>query len=228
MPNPRRNRTSGSCRGLCCFLLLASACAAAARAQTLSLGVRGGPSLTGVLWEDPYAADGMGVRRTFHVGSVLMIGLSRWLDIEIDALWSRKGQTDRGGAHIGSVESDYLGFPVLARLHLPSRLSPHLLLGPTGAVQLRCWVNGVADVGAGGCDDPFLGMGRARLDWGVILGLGLSYRVGPGSLVVDVLGDLGLRDIKQGALPPGFARNIAIHLSLGFTVPLRAARRPDR
>jgi hypothetical protein len=207
------------------IVFVASTYGAPSEAQATSLGLRGGLTFGGVLWEDPYAADQMGVRRGPHVGGLLAIGISRWLEIEVDALWSRKGFDDHGGAHFGAVESDYLELPALVRFRIPGRVSPHLMLGPTAAVQLRCRVSGVAGIGAGSCDDPFIGTSRSKLDLGVVLGLGVSYPVVSGSLFLDALGDLGLRDFKQDPLPPGFARNVAIHLSLGFSVPLSRQNR---
>jgi hypothetical protein len=165
----------------------------------------------------------MGVRSGFHAGALLSVDFSRWIGTEVDALWVRNGFNDRGGAHMGAVESDYLELPVLVRLRLPTKLSPHLLLGAKAAVALRCRISGVAGTGAGSCDDPFFGMNRRSLDFGVLTGLGVTYPLGSGSFFIDALGDLGLRDFKQDPLPPGFARNIAIHLSLGFKVPLGRA-----
>jgi hypothetical protein len=182
--------------------------------------VRGGPTIAGVLWEDPYAADGMGGLRRYHAGATITASLSRWFEIEGDLLLSRKGFRDRGGAHIGTLESDYLELPLLLKLGLPTRISPHLMVGPTAAFQLRCRVTGVAGTGEGGCDDPFIGMSHRKIDYGLLFGLGVSLPAGPGSISVDVLSDLGLRDFKEDTLPPGYARNVAFYLSLGFTVPV--------
>jgi hypothetical protein len=173
-----------------------------------------------VLWEDPYAADEMGVRTGFHAGGLLSFDLARWLHTEADVLWVRNGFDDPGGAHIGAVETDYLELPVLLRMRLPTKLSPHFLLGAKAAVELRCRVSGAAGTGEGSCDDQFIGMNRSNVDFGVLVGLGVSYPLGAGSLFIDALGDLGLHDFKQDPLPPGYARNVAIHMSLGFMVPL--------
>jgi hypothetical protein len=60
------------------IFLLAFLHPAAAAAQTISVGVRGGPTIAGVLWEDPYAADGMGGLRRYHAGATITASLSRW------------------------------------------------------------------------------------------------------------------------------------------------------
>lgn len=116
-------------------------------AQALSVGARGGYTLAGMRWEDPYAADQSEPRSGPHLGLTLHGALSRIWHLEVDAIWVRKGFAD-GGAHIGSVRVDYLELPLMLSVGIPSTLYPHLALGPTVAFRLRCEVHGVA--GSGG------------------------------------------------------------------------------
>jgi hypothetical protein len=97
----------------------------AARAQSLSVGVKGGVPLTD-------AFDGsFGVRseaKRYTVGPTIELGLPLSLAVEVSALYRRTGysasDTNAGSAFLTQVRANAWEFPILGKLYLPGDFLP--------------------------------------------------------------------------------------------------------
>lgn len=196
-----------------CLLLgfwLVSACAVAG--QTPAWGPRVGVSLSAVLYADGGAQNGMVPKPGLHLGGAATLAINRHVSVEVAAAVSQDGFRGEG-SQPGDLHMDYLDVPVVVKLRLPTRISPHLLGGFTVGYMVRCHLTGVAIVGDTACDDRLVGTNWRSLDVGALGGIGTSIPTGRGKLDLDLFLSVGLRDLKEDLLPPGAAKRIALRLS---------------
>jgi opacity protein-like surface antigen len=207
---------------------LALACFAegASAAGIGALGLKGGLSastLHGRLPTDAFITNG--TRYGFAGGVSLEIGLGGWLTLQPEALFVMKGTslgsidiTGPGGTVIGTAKVteavDYLEFPILARIGLPSvgPVSPYLLAGPAVAVRLsqKIRVSGTA-TGSGGID-----LFRSA-DLGLALGPGVELGRGHVRGSLDLRYTLGLTPAAEDVYSDD-ARNGALMVMAGITI----------
>ena len=182
------------------------------QAQEITWGPRVGLNLSGIIWEDVPSADAMVLRSGGHLGLASSVTLNRYVRVEAAVLVSQDGF--RGaGAHPGDVRLHYIDLPVVVKLALPRRVSPHLVGGFSVGRKVGCSLSGVAVVGETTCDDPLVGSRWRGFDAGAVFGVGASLATGLGRWELDALAGLGLRDIKADLLPPGTAKRAWIRLS---------------
>lgn len=202
------------CRGLMPWLLLGLwlAGASGVEGQTLEWGPRIGANFSGVLYADGGAMNGMEPKLGLHLGVATTLGMGRHVSVEAAAVVSQDGFRGEG-SQPGDLHMDYLDVPVVVKLRLPTRVSPHLLAGFSVGYMVRCGLTRVPVVGETTCDDRLVGTNWRSLDLGVLGGVGASVPTGRGTLELDLLGSYGVRDLKEDLLPPGTARRVALRLS---------------
>jgi hypothetical protein len=199
-------------------ILLALLAASEASAQRISLGARAGANRVGAWFEDELANGWAQQRWGFHFGGVSQYELHRVVAVQLEARYTQKGWAE---FHTGGGRKiEFLEFPLLLNVRLPTRLSPHLLFGPVVGFELGCTVTELPGVGAVGCDDTAIALRRRKLDFGTIVGIGIGYPIGKGTLFVDALGNIGLRDLNGEPTPPGYMRLVTGYLSAGFMLPV--------
>ena len=157
----------------------------------------------------------MGLKQGWHLGASASRRVANDVSLEVSLLWSQDGYAG-DGAHPGNVEMTYLNAPLLARLHLPGRVTPRLTVGLDAAYLVACRITGVHLVDVARCDDPMVGTHWKALDLGGVAGLGWALGSPSGTFVVDALINLGFRDIKADVLPPGAARRAALRFSMAW------------
>jgi len=184
-----------------------------------SLGVRVGMTLSTVRFEDPNANNQTEIRTGFHMGAGASVALGSHLDLEALLLFSQGGFGGRGG-HPASLRTGYLELPLVVSVRAPWQVSPHLSLGIAPRVLVHCALGQVGVVGNAGCDDPVVGAGWGRFDLASLVGMGLSFGMGGGSVVLDGMVGWGLLDVKSDPLPPGWARSADVRVSTAYRLPL--------
>lgn len=186
-----------------------------ASAQRISMGPRLGVGLSTVRFEEPNADNQQDIRAGFHVGVSGMMVLNRAFSAEASLLYGQGGYARQSGMP-GSLATDYVELPVLVRVQLPARISPHLGVGLAPRIRVRCRLTDVALVEVTGCDDPLVGREWSTFDLGGVVGLGADIALGRGVLVLDARFTAGLLDPGKGALPPGRTRTIGLRISSAF------------
>ena len=198
-----------------CFLALVPS---AASAQLLSLGVRGGASLSTMSLTGSGAPAG---RTSMAIGPTAVMWLSDHLAFQFDALYVGKGFTADESAGVTTLLSlSYLEVPLVAVYALPKAGSgmfqARLQGGTAFGFRVRCSVDaGTGDVtGITDCDPENV----ATFDLGLVGGAGLKIGKGRGGLTIDATYTFGLLDANLN--PALTARNRALLISAGFLFPI--------
>lgn len=199
----------------------AAVCALAGQASAqdmrMKAGVIGGVALASVSGEDFEGLDEM--RTTFTAGVLLQFPLGQVLTFQPELHYSNKGSKgDEAGIDIVG-KSAYLDIPLLLRggAMLGEGATLDLLAGPYIAIPISCRI----EASSGGesaeedCDvfDPEL---ELAVDFGAVLGGGLTLNLGRADLLVDGRYQLGLTNVFTDE--DGMNRNIQV--LVGFAFPL--------
>ncbi len=183
-------------------------------AQQLSLGGRVGFGAANALFEDEHSGDRIDPRMAPLLGAVAAYQLSSIVSLHAELLYSQKGWVEFQTG--GGRRLSYLQLPVLFGLDAPWRTSPHLLVGPSIGFELACSITDVPGVGSVGCDDEQVAWDRAKVQYGVWVGLGLGRWFGEGKLDLQLLGDFSLTDTNREPLPSGYLRFANVMLSASY------------
>ena len=188
-----------------------------------TIGVRGGftsASLTGIELTDPTRRSG------FAIGGFIALGLGGPVGLDLGATYTQKGVAGFEGGTEGRVDIDYLEFPLLARVSLPTvgRVSPRLSLGPVLAFEVGCEV-AVTQVELTltfDCDDPGLEgeFDTDSFDLGALVGAGASIGLaGRVQFSLDVMYNYGVTSIVPDIAPePNKNRAFMVTGGLSLTI----------
>ncbi len=183
-------------------------------AQDLHIGTRGGLNFATADAEGTLFADDVGTRTAFHAGILAFVDISRYLAVQTELLYTRRGF----GAGDGDIELavDYFEFPVLAVIKIPGNLSPHFGLGFVLGLESNC---SVASAGfeSVDCADAVSGPRTRGADSGLVFGGGLTLDIGFGSLLFDILYNLGVSDVSEPTDGVDSIKTRTLYLSLGLT-----------
>lgn len=190
----------------------------AAGAQMLSLGLRGGASLSTMSVSGSASPAN---RTSALVGPTAMAWVSDALAIQFDALYVGKGfKSDPAGSVTTDLSLSYIEVPIVAVFHLPTTSSGSLQArvqgGPSFGFRVRCSVDqGTGDLtGITDCDPENV----ATFDLGLVGGVGLKIGKGRGGLTIDATYTFGLLDANLNAGQN--ATNRALMISAGFFFPI--------
>jgi len=96
----------------------------------------------------------------------------------------------------GTLKVDYLDVPVLARFEFPtSGFTPHVLAGPRIGFNINAEQK---TEGGGQSSTEDISEGVSGTEFGLELGAGADFRIGAGTVIVDVRYGLGLTDVPDG------------------------------
>ncbi len=188
-------------------------------AQDLHIGTRGGLNFATADAEGTLFADDVGTRTAFHAGILAFVEISRYLGAQTELLYSQRGF----GANADEIELavNYFELPVTAVLKLPGQPSPHLRLGVVLGLETSCTV-ATASLESVDCADATSGPRTRGADSGLVFGGGLTLDIGFGSLLFDILYNLGVSDVSEPTDGVDSIKTRTLYLSLGLTRPIGA------
>lgn len=115
-----------------------------------------------------------------------------------------KGEDETTGRE-GRAKMDYVEVPVLLFLGLGTgTITPYLVVGPAFAIEVGCTFEESqgATTADAGCDETGLGeFERKEIDVSAMVGAGLAFPAGPGSITIDGRYSLGLINILDDTEP---------------------------
>jgi len=183
----------------------------AALSEGLTLGFMGGLNLANVTGDD---VENNEIKLCFGGGAFLNIPFSDLFSVQPELLYMMKGVKfgdDTAPDLDFGVRLSYIDFPVLARVAIPTNgpITPCFLAGPyvgfnTGAEAYL--EDEVIDIK----DD------LKSTDFGLVIGAGLDYDLGSGSLILDARYCLGLTSIDDDSTESQDVKNTVISFMLGY------------
>ena len=194
-------------------VILSIGVAGSAHAQRIAVGARGGLSIATADVEGAIFTEDVGTLTKFHAGPLINIEISRYLALQTQFLYSRKGFAEGDGAV--SIDVAYVEVPVLAMLQIPGGISPHLYAGPVLALESKCTAS-TAIAGEESCDDATTAPRTKGADSGIMLGGGVKLDAGPGFVLLDVLYSYGLTNVGQVSDDVESIKFRTLYLSLGY------------
>jgi hypothetical protein len=190
------------------------------QAQRLSVGLRTGINASRMTFQDRAAQSIVKPTPGFHLGVLAGLKMRGILELETEILYTEKGFDSDDE----KLDLAYIEVPLLFTLRWPVALSPRLFGGPIVSFEVSCKSSRVPGLGAVGCDSPLASAQRQKTDVGLALGAGVAWGAGAGSVFLDLWINQGLRDISQETRSPGWVRNQALLLSVGYRYPLGGGR----
>lgn len=196
--------------------------AESAHAQEFHIGARGGVNLaTSDFGSDIFNED-VGTLTAYHFGVLASVGISKFFSMQTEVLYSQKGFAE--GSSGVSLKVNYVEMPLLLVIKLPTRLSPHLYLGPVLALESGCKAT-TPNEGEVNCEDTEEGPRPRGADSGVMFGGGVTLPLGFGSLLLDAFFNMGLTNLSEITDYVASVKTRTTYLSAGFVIPFgRSAR----
>ncbi len=198
---------------------------AAARAQEVTLGVKGGLNVASLSVDDPADPDfGFDSQTDFLVGAFAQFGIGSVFALQPEVLYSRRGANSQDEDPATKLNLDYVEIPLLLVARLGSRESPIypiLYTGPSVAFETRCRVTGAGE--SFDCDDPLLdgALQTAKTDFGLVFGGGFEILYSRLTVQLDARYTLGLTNLNETEdAAEVSAKNRTWSFMLGFGIPL--------
>ena len=187
-----------------------------AHAQALSFGLRGGLNNATVDLKGENNFD-VGTRTGFHAGVVGYVDIAKNFALQTEMMYSQKG-FGTGGSDI-AVKVNYFEIPVYAVIKLPTRISPHVYLGFVLGLETGCKAS------AGGseyvsCDIATETPRTKGADSGVMFGGGLTFKLGPGDMLVDAIYNHGLTNVAETGGEFSSLKTRTFYLSAAYLFPI--------
>jgi hypothetical protein len=187
-------------------------------AQFMSMGLKGGASLSTASIDAAGSGIDAGSRQSFHGGAVINYSFGSSFSVQAEALIGGKGfePDDSGTGATSDLDLSYFSMPVLAMVSLPTQgdlITPRVFVGPALSLRATCHLTPqVADpTQFTDCDADI----SKTFDFGMIFGGGIRLGKGTSGFTVDVSYDYGLMNISDTANDVSvFNRTLLV--SLGF------------
>jgi len=185
-----------------------------------SLGFQGGLSLATLGGSDVGDMD-PGYKTGFGLGAFLELPVSDVLSIQPELLYLQKGaEGSEQGVNI-TVAISYVELPVLLRINVPveGNVAPYFVVGPAISFKAGCEVTG-----EGGGVEVKIDCDEAEaetksVDFGGVVGAGLSFGAGPGNIHVGARFNYGLTTVDDSEYDED-VNNQAFSLLAGYSFPI--------
>jgi hypothetical protein len=162
-------------------------------------------------------------RSEFIAGAYFSLNLFKTLTIQPEVYYVKKGANSTEGDEFSEWEFSYLEFPVLLKVKIPtkSRIKPGVFMGPYVAFNTKAKV---FETEYGSTSERDLKDFAEKMDYGLVLGCSLEYKLGFGKLIFDARYNMGLvnvtkhlRILTEGALADDdYVKNRSFAIMIGF------------
>lgn len=176
--------------------------AAPASAQSITWGFTGGLDLA--TFGGDHAQDGTTSpdhRAGMRLGGTLTYSLSDLVSIRPELAYAQKGAVYKFDGEQVSYRFGYIDLPLLAQLspRMSGPVQPFLTLGPAFSYMAACSIreeeaNTVTTLD---CDDSSVNFQHNKLDVAMVVGGGVAYPMGGGTVTLDSRYGAGLRSIDD-------------------------------
>jgi hypothetical protein len=224
------------------MVVISVMCGLAATAQagiSLSVGARGGLGGAAFIGDDADSLDlrlglGGGLTMALHLGDIVAVRPEFAFALRGARYESRYAFTVLGATYTAEIRADYLltylEIPVLIELRprLSGNLRPLAYIGVQPAFNIAAKSHVESDVSnplTGGIehheDEQDIEGDVTDVDFALVGGAGIELLVGPGSLLIEVRGTIGVAPVfeKNGGDEPEI-HNSSFSLELGYRWPL--------
>lgn len=171
-----------SCVVLIVFAILSSGVPASTAPDRVA-GIKGGLNLANLTGEDVFnnSSSPGGI-----VGAFARYGLSEKWSVQPEVLWAMRGAEFSAEGIEAEQQFEYLEIPVLARMawRNEGKFEPSLFAGPSLGILLGNKIVDGAEID--------LKDGSKDVDFGLVVGAGLDYTMGPGAILLDIRYERGL------------------------------------
>lgn len=200
-----------------------------AHAQKFYVGIKGGVNSSTLTGNDTVRFDKKQLPG-FHIGLLANIGVSDVLSLQPEITYSRQGlavifkndpNLDRGKAYINYINVTLLAKAMFGgesiRFFLNAGPYAGYIISGKNVFKYKFFGITVED------KYDFVSKGRGddlkRLDLGATVGIGATFRAGPGDVVADLRYSLGLGSVSENPLFQKYANSV-FSISLGYVIPL--------
>lgn len=173
--------------------------------------------------------DDADTRTAFTGGGFVRLGITNMLSIQPELMYSPKGAESEedvnGSTFTTAIELDYIEVPVLIRADVASgaMLAPYIYGGPAFAFEASCSITGEGEgvEFEADCDEgEGEGLERKSFDVGAMVGGGLSFPAGPGSILIEGRYNFGLINIADSDNENVDVKNRAGSVLAGYSISL--------
>lgn len=135
-------------------------------------------------------------RSEFIIGAFVSINLFKILAIQPEVYFLTKGVNLTDEDEFSEMKFSYLEIPVLLKFNIPTpgKIKPGIFMGPYMAFNTKAWV---IETEYGLTVETDLEEFAKSMDYGLILGGCLEYKLGFGKLILDVRYNLGLVSVVK-------------------------------
>jgi hypothetical protein len=206
--------------GVCTLLVLLGG--AQARAQGPTIGFKVGPTWSKLNFEGNN--DGNDWLTSFGGGGFIRFGFSGF-SLQPEILAVTKGSAVDPDVADARLKLDYIEVPIELFFSLGAgSVAPYVLVGPAFAFEIKCSVDAefLGNDGSFECDND--ASDRKTFDIGAVGGLGLNFRAGPGSVLVEGRYTHGLMNLNDANDSNSTVRNRSIALFAGYSIALGSTR----
>jgi hypothetical protein len=164
--------------------------------STTSFGIKAGLNFANMGGDN---SSGNSSTTLFGVGGFVAFNIQEKFNIQGELLYNQKGfkmsGTTYGYAYTATQTFSYLDINVLAKynIQVEGNIEPFIFAGPNLGILLSS--NSHIEV-AGNSSDNDIKSSMSGADFGLIIGAGISFKVGTGAILFDVRYDLGLANIN--------------------------------
>lgn len=149
----------------------------------VNLGFKGGMSLATMGGAD---VGDTGYKAGLGVGAFLEFQVSDVVSIQPELFYMQRGAEDTEGGATYTMAVDYVEIPVLLRLNVPveGSVAPYFLVGPSIGFKSGCELRYEEDGVEVRVDCEEAEAEIKSIDFGGVVGAGLSFEAGPGNVTV--------------------------------------------
>ena len=156
----------------------------------IRIGLIGGPNFSTQFIELENRGE-MHWRVNYSIGGIIDIPLSDHVSISAEPMFLRKGSRVEAILNVENYifNNSYLEIPVLAKYSIGNKVRPYLVAGPSMGFLLK------ADFGGNYMDDDYSANFHEvtkKIDFSLVSGAGVSFRVGLATLFIESQYTLGL------------------------------------
>ncbi len=197
---------------LAAALLIAGA--QTASGQMVTAGIQGGLNMATADVKGSVFTGDVGTRTGYHMGIMAKVDITPYFAVRVDAMYSQKGFAKGSGDIAAAI--NYVEIPIYFVVQIPAKIQPYLMLGAVLGLETSCKLTTSTLDNVPCAEVSSLPIQTKGADSGLMFGLGVDTKLGPGLIFADAIYNYGLTDISEPSLEVDHVKTRTFYLSLGY------------